>query len=50
MKTEDKKDLCNKIIKYLDSVIVTDDDGRQYLTVEFNEVEEKIIELFRDKS
>jgi hypothetical protein len=38
-------ELGPELIKYLDSVIVTDDDGCQWLTVEFNDIEDKIKEL-----
>ena len=39
-------DYCGpELIKYLDSVIVTDDNGDQWLTVEFNEIEAKIRKL-----
>ena len=40
------KELENKVIEYLDSIIVTDDDGRQWLNVEYNEMEKKIRALF----
>ncbi len=33
---------ATEVIKYLDSVIATDDDGCQWLTVEFDEICDKI--------
>ena len=38
-------DIIDKIIKLLDKYIATDDDGRQWLTIEFNELEELIRDL-----
>jgi len=38
----------DKVIEYLDSIIVTDDHGQQWLSVEFNEMEEEIRKLFKD--
>jgi len=37
--------MIDEIIKILDKYIVTDDDGCQWLSIEFNELEEKIRDL-----
>ena len=42
------KTIEDKVIEYLDSIIVMDDNGCQWLSVEFNEMEEKIRKLFKD--
>ena len=41
------KAIEDKVIEYLDNIIVMDDDGRQWLSVEYNEMEEKIRKLFK---
>ena len=42
------KTIEEKVIEYLDSIIVTDDHGQQWLSVEFNEMEEEIRKLFKE--
>ena len=42
------KTIEDKLIEYLDNIIVTDDHGEQWLSVEYNEMEEEIRKLFKD--
>ena len=42
------KTIEDKLIEYLDNIIVTDDHGQQWLSVEFNEMEEEIRKLFKE--
>ncbi len=44
-----ERGIIDKIIKLLDKYIAMDDDGCQWITIEFNELEEKIRALENDK-